>query len=102
MHVLGTRRNNGEDTLNHNGKYLLNFANFNELRITNTFFKHKEIHKYTWSARGSYSIIDYVIVNQKMRNLVRDTRVFRGSDIHSDHYLLISKIDIEEMVWMLE
>ena len=30
-----------------------------------------------------------------MRNLVRDTRVFRGSDIHSDHYLLISKIDIQ-------
>ena len=41
--ILGT---NGEITTNSNGK-LKEFASVNELKITNTFFRHKEIHKMT-------------------------------------------------------
>lgn len=84
----------GEITLNNNGKLLINFANFNSLKITNSFFPHKDIHKYTWNARGYRSIIDYTLVNTKCSKLVLDTRVFRGCDINSDHYLLISKLAI--------
>ena len=47
--ILGT---NGEITINNNGHKLKEFASVNELKITNTFFRHKEIHKVTWSARG--------------------------------------------------
>jgi hypothetical protein len=36
-----------------NGKLLIEFATFNNMRITNTFFKHRNIHKYTWSQRGT-------------------------------------------------
>jgi hypothetical protein len=46
---LGT---NGEITTKSNGHKLKEFASVNELKITNTFFRHKEIHKMTWSARG--------------------------------------------------
>jgi hypothetical protein len=52
----------------------------------------KEIHKYTWSSRGSESLIDYVIVKRKLASQVRDTTVFRGSNVNSDHYVVISKI----------
>jgi len=31
----------------------------------NTFFKHKEIYKFTWEARGHNPIIDYFITNMK-------------------------------------
>lgn len=64
------------------------------LKITNTFFRKKNINKYTWSDRGLRSLIDYVIVNDKMSPLVMDTHVYRGCDISSDHYLVICKINI--------
>ena len=82
---------NGEPILNNNGKHLIDFATFNELKIMNTFFRHKSIHKYTWAARGYRSIIDYVLTNKKISNLVQDTRVYRSYDVNSDHFLLISK-----------
>jgi hypothetical protein len=47
---------NGEITLSGNGKCLRNSCTFNNLRITNTFFNHKDIHKYTSEARGTKSI----------------------------------------------
>ena len=82
----------GEDTLNDNGEVLREFATFNELKITNTFFRKKEIHKYTWSSRGLRSLIDYIIISKKLAKQVSDTRVYRGYDVFSDHYLVISQI----------
>ena len=91
--ILGT---NGEITINSNGHKLKDFASVNELKITNTFFRHKEIHKMTWSARGYRSIIDYILTNKKLSPLVQDTKVFRGYDVATDHYLLISKIRLPQ------
>ena len=48
---------NGEITVNNNGHKLKEFASVNELKITNTFFRHKEIHKMTWSARSYRSVL---------------------------------------------
>jgi len=42
--ILGT---NCEITTNSNGHKLKQFASVNELKIMNTFFRHKEIHKMT-------------------------------------------------------
>ena len=61
--ILGT---NSENIVNENGKLLINFPTLNEFKTKNTFFRHKEIHKYTWSARGMKSIIDYVLANMKL------------------------------------
>ena len=41
--ILGT---NGEIITNNNGDKLKEFASVNELKIMNTFFRHKEIHKF--------------------------------------------------------
>jgi len=87
--ILGT---NGEITTNSNGHKLKEFVSVNELKITNTFFRHKEIRKMTWSARGCRSIIDYILTNKKLSPLINDTKGFRGYDVTTDHYLLISKI----------
>ena len=87
--ILGT---NGEITINNNGHKLKEFASVNELKITNIFFRHREIHKMTWSARGYRSIIDHILTNKNLSPLVNDTEVFRGYDVATEHYLLISKI----------
>jgi len=89
---LGT---NGEITINNNGHKLKEFASVNELKITNTFFRHKEIHKMTWSTRDYRSITNYILTNKKLSPLVNDTKVFRGYNVATDHYLLISKIHWE-------
>jgi hypothetical protein len=90
---LGT---NGEITTNSNGHKLKEFASINELKITNTFFRHKEIHKVTWSVRGCRSIIDYILTNKELSPLINDTKVFRGYDVITDHYLLITKIRLPQ------
>jgi hypothetical protein len=52
-------------------KKLIDFCTFNNLKIMNTFFKHKEIHKFTWEARGYKSIVDYFITCKSVENNTR-------------------------------
>jgi hypothetical protein len=59
----------------------------------NTLFKHKEIYKFTWEARGHKSIIDYFITNMKTSTVVQDIRVYRSIEIDSDHYLLCANVN---------
>jgi exonuclease III len=54
-------------------------------------YGHKDVHKFTWEARGTRSIIDYIIINERLKSNIKDTRVFRGSGIDSDHMLVESK-----------
>ena len=67
------------------------FLAFNKLKVTNSFYRHKNIHKFTWEARGTRSVTDYIIINDRVRSNIEDTRVFRGREIDSDHKLVESK-----------
>jgi hypothetical protein len=46
---------------------------------------HTKIHM---GSKTNSSIIDYIIVNDKFETKVRNTWVFRGSEINGDHLLL--------------
>ena len=67
-----------------------------ELFLANTFFQHKMIHRYTWRRRDERgkqkSMIDYVIVDQKLRKDVMDAKVVKGMFQGSDHYTVLVKI----------
>jgi len=63
-------------------------------KLPSLFSEKKEIHKSTWSAQGSKTIIDYIIVNRRLKNLVQDIKIFRGCDIGSDHFLVTSRINL--------
>ncbi|XP_072401086.1 uncharacterized protein [Diabrotica undecimpunctata] len=39
----------GENNTNDNGSNLIEMCKYNSLRIMNGYFKHKEIHTYTWT-----------------------------------------------------
>ena len=88
--IVGT---NGEAALSSNGRKLIDFYTFNNLKIMNTLFKHKDIHKFTWEARGHKSIIDYFITNMKTSKVIQDIRVYRSNEIGSYHYLLCAKVN---------
>ena len=72
---VGTRKNeweyvvgkHGEQARNSNGEKMLMYCTINDLIITNTFYEHKEIHKYTrvQQSRNEKSIIDYILIEKK-------------------------------------
>lgn len=90
--------NYGEAKRNNNGIRLLDFCLGHDLIITNTYYKHKEIHKYTRAepSRKEKSLIDYILVERENRTTIQDVRVKRGSEINSDHHLLVATIKENE------
>ncbi|KAF1010546.1 MAG: hypothetical protein GAK29_05048 [Acinetobacter bereziniae] len=82
----------GDVSVNENGDQMLNVCTEKGLFISNTWFKHKLIHMYTWHRGDSKSLIDFVVYDERLRKLVKDTRAMRGSECGSDHYLVVSKV----------
>ena len=82
---------------NENARRLLQFSSEHNLLISNTLFPHKRIHKYTWECRGKglRSLIDYFLVGKEARKQVVDTKVVRGAEIGSNHYLVLLKIKLK-------
>jgi hypothetical protein len=73
---------------------LIDFCERNELVITNTWFKKPKRRLYTWKSPGDRSRyqLDYVLVQQRFRNSVKDVQTLPGADIDSDHNLLVATI----------
>jgi len=82
---------------NNNGCRLIELATGKGLKIKNTTFPHKEIHKGTWrSPDGRYiNQIDHILVNARFSNSVLIIRTFRGAECGSDHFLVVGRLKMK-------
>ncbi|TWW78062.1 R2DM Retrovirus-related Pol polyprotein from type II retrotransposable element [Takifugu flavidus] len=57
-------------------------------------FEHKVVHRCSWhhNSLGRRSMIDFIVVSADLRPYVLDTRVKRGAELSTDHYLVVSWI----------
>ena len=85
----------GEQITSNIGATLSDFCALNKFKMKkkkkNLFYRHKDIHKFTWDARGNKSIIDYIIIDDRLVSNIEEKRVFRRSEIDRDHNLVESK-----------
>ena len=52
-----------------------------------------DIHNLTWRSPDGRKVnqIDHVLMNGNMKRFILDTRVKRGANVYSDHYLVKNK-----------
>ena len=87
----------GTGEMNENGELFADFCGLNNLVIGGTIFPHRDIHKNTWVSpdRRTTNQLDHVTINKRWRSSLLDTRVYRGADVGSDHYLVVAKIRLK-------
>ena len=90
-------KNQGMGKINDNGIRMASFCLANNLVIGGSLFKHKNIHKYTWtSPNGKHrNQIDHFLISQKFVTSLTDVRTRRGADIGSDHQLVVAKLKLK-------
>ncbi|XP_045466584.1 craniofacial development protein 2-like [Harmonia axyridis] len=94
--VQGVKHHFNDEHLNENRKALVDLCDRHNIRINNTFFRHKSQHKITWqNSRGQSSTIDYILSNRAIHaTQILDVRSLTSANIGSDHFLALCKLRI--------
>ncbi|KAG1671332.1 Craniofacial development protein 2 [Nymphon striatum] len=89
--------NGGLGKRNERGERMIQFCILNKLFITNTWFQQPPRKLYTWKSPGDITRnqIDYIIINQRFRNTVKQVKTYPGADINSDHNPVVMKMNIK-------
>lgn len=89
--------NYGLGKRNERGERMIQFCILNKLFITNTWFQHPSRKLYTWKSPGDITRnqIDYIMINQRYRNIVKRVKTYPGADINSDHNPVVMKVNIK-------
>lgn len=87
-----------EETLNQNGKRILDFCITNDMQIGNTFFNHGKEPQYTYESQdGKHkSILDYITYTKTFEEKVKDVWVEKQAELGTDHKLIL--MEIEEVI----
>ena len=87
---------------NDNGKRVVEFCAETGMCVSNSYLKHRSLHKYTRVAKGQdgvevKSMKDLVLVNEDMLRYVQDVKEVRGMGRGlSDHHVVQCRVDSEE------
>ena len=64
----------------------------------NTFFQHREVHKYPWyrPSMDQKSLIDFCIVSSDVFSDVLDVRVKRVAELSTDYHLVVCSLRLSK------
>ena len=87
----------GYGEMNDRGERLLLFCKENSLIVSNTLFKHKPSRKWTWISpdHKTKNMIDMILIKERWRSAIENTRSFQSVDIGSDHSLVMAKMRVK-------
>ena len=90
MGIVGSE---GLGEMNGRGEKLTEWCEQNEQIIMNTYFIKHSRKLWTWKSPDGITRnqIDYITVNRRYRNAVRDIRTHPEGDCNSDHNMLVGK-----------
>jgi len=73
---------------------LVKFATSKNLVVKSTMFRHRNIHKNTWTSPDGkiHNQIDHVLIGGRWHSSVLDVRSFKGADCDTDYHLVITKV----------
>ncbi|VDP38347.1 unnamed protein product [Schistosoma curassoni] len=82
---------------NENGERFANLCAFNKSVIGGTIFPCKLIHKATWISpdHTTDKKMDHILINKKFRRTMEDVRTKRGTDVASDHHLVVANLKLK-------
>ena len=92
---------------NISGQHLINFCEINNLFISNSAFRHPARHITTYSStfvnstgevKNYYSMIDFILINQKLRHSLINARSYGGTLCPSDHKLVVTRMNIRPFI----
>ena len=99
--VQGVIGDYGVPGRNENGEWMVDWCMQYEMAVCNTFFKKRDVHKYTWvrKVRGEIvesALMDYMCISGKYKSRVTDVNVLRAAgDVQSDHHLVVCKVKVK-------
>lgn len=76
------------------GERLIEFCKQFDFWITNTWFKQNKRRLYTWKNPGDRIRfqIDYILINQRFKNSIKNPKTYPGADLDTDHNLLAAEL----------
>ena len=97
--VLGHNNSDRVDT-NSNGERFLAWCSKSKLKIANSIFRSKRVHRGTWqhAATGKWKRLDYICTTGLVMKFVKSCRVYIGPSrlFDSDHRLLVMDMNFPE------
>ena len=84
---------------NERGQRLIEFCNENDMVIMNIWFQQPLCILYMWKSPGDISRnqINYIMINQRIKNCVKQARIYPRADINSDHNPVTFKFQVKLM-----
>src|SRR2546425_1286432 len=81
---------------NDNGERVMNFSKRHNLFVTNTWFQQKRSAQHTWISpdKETKNQIDYVLIDNRFRNGVQNSKSMPGADCESNHNPVIVTMKI--------
>jgi hypothetical protein len=82
---------------NERGQMLIDFCKRKKLVVTNMWFMQEKRCRYTWKMPrdiGRY-LIDYILVRERFRNSVMNSRSYPGADADTDHNLIAARLRLK-------